>query len=107
MRTPEKYGPHTDHSYADPVRLLERRAQLIETLGPPLRPGDRVLDLACGDAGIAVHLLPRGFSYLGVDRNPEMVEAAHRLVGEPARVELGDMNTYRPSAPVAATLCFR
>ena len=30
------------------------------SLGPPLRPGDEVLDLACGDGGLGEHLLALG-----------------------------------------------
>jgi hypothetical protein len=35
-----------------------------------------------------------------------MVEAARRRLGDRARIELGDLNTYEPAAPVAATTCF-
>jgi hypothetical protein len=36
-----------------------------------------------------------------------MVEAAQRRLGERARVEHADLNTYEPPAPVAATTVFR
>jgi SAM-dependent methyltransferase len=106
-----KYDPQaerwTEEAYADPAGYLERRAELIVALGPALEPGETVLDLACGDAGLAEPLLARGLDYLGVDLSGPMVEAARRRVGERARVEAGDLNTYRPPAPVAATTCFR
>jgi SAM-dependent methyltransferase len=108
--TAERYGPvasgYSDRAYADPVRFHGRRARLVETLGPRLEAGDRVLDLGCADAGIAGHLLQRGFGYHGIDGNPDMVGAARRRVGARGRVELGDMNSYRPAGPVQATLCF-
>ena len=51
----EKYDPQaerwTEEAYADPSGYLAHRADLIASLGPPLEPGDTVLDLACGDAG--------------------------------------------------------
>ena len=39
--------------YADAARYLRHRAELVVALGPPLEPGDDVLDLACGDGGLA------------------------------------------------------
>jgi SAM-dependent methyltransferase len=97
----------SDEAYADSAAYLGHRADLVVSLGPALRPGDRVLDLACGDAGLAEFLLPRGLAYLGVDASEPMVDAARRRVGGRAEVELGDLNGYRPPEPVAATTCFR
>jgi SAM-dependent methyltransferase len=97
----------SDEAYADSAAYLGHRADLVVSLGPPLRPGDRVLDLACGDAGFAEFLLPRGLVYLGADTSVSMVEAAARRLGGRGLVELGDLNDYRPAEPVAATTCFR
>jgi len=107
----EKYDPQaetwTEEAYADPSRYLAHRAELIASLGPPLQPGDTVLDLACGDAGLAEPLLARGLRYLGADLSAPMVEAACRRLGDRAAIELADLNDYRPAAPVACTTCFR
>jgi SAM-dependent methyltransferase len=92
----------SEEQYADSVAYLRHRAELIVSLGPSLEPGDRVLDLACGDAGLADFL--RGYDYLGVDASEEMVGAAQR---RGARVELADLNDYEPPESVAATTCFR
>jgi SAM-dependent methyltransferase len=92
----------SEEAYADSVAYLRHRAELIVSLGPPLEPGDRILDLACGDAGLADFLRP--YEYLGVDASEEMVGAARR---RGARVELADLNDYEPPEPVAATTCFR
>jgi len=92
----------SEEAYADSVAYLRHRAELIVSLGPPLEPGDRVLDLACGDAGLADFLRP--YEYLGVDASEEMVRAS-RARG--VRVELADLNDYEPPEPVAATTCFR
>src|SRR5206468_10816737 len=81
---------------------LAHRAELIVSLGPALFPGDSVLDLACGDAGLAAHVL--GLRYVGVDASPQMVEAAQRRGRE---VVLADLNDYEPAQPVTATTCFR
>jgi SAM-dependent methyltransferase len=102
----EKYGPQaerwSDDAYADADAYLAHRAALIVSLGPALVPGDSVLDLACGDAGLAAHL--PGLHYVGVDASPQMVEAARRRGRE---VVLADLNDYEPLQPVTATTCFR
>ncbi|MFN2628494.1 MAG: trans-aconitate 2-methyltransferase [Gaiellaceae bacterium] len=100
-----KYAPQADRwtetAYADPSGYLAHRAELIASLGPRLEPGERVLDLACGDAGLA-SFLP--LDYLGADASPEMVAAARRQGRD---VVEADLNDFVPPAPVAATLCFR
>jgi SAM-dependent methyltransferase len=104
--TTEKYRSQaerwTESAYADASAYLAHRADLIISLGPALRPDDTLLDLACGDGGLADHL--RGLRYLGVDASPEMVEAARRQGRD---VTLGDLNDYEPPQPVDATTCFR
>jgi SAM-dependent methyltransferase len=97
----------TEKAYADVGAYLAHRADLIASLGPPLRPGDEVLDLACGDGGLGEALLARGLRYRGVDTTSEMVEAARRRLAGRAEVELGDLNDYVPPAPVSATTVFR
>ena len=97
----------TEQAYADVAAYLAHRAELIESLGPPLHAGDTVLDLACGDGGLGEALLARGFRYRGVDTTPAMVESARRRLGARADVELGDLNDFVPSEPVAATTVFR
>jgi SAM-dependent methyltransferase len=102
----EKYGEQaerwSDDAYADAEAYLAHRAELIVSLGPVLVPGDSVLDLACGDAGLAAHL--PGLRYVGVDVSPQMVAAALRRGRE---VVLADLNDYEPAQPVTATTCFR
>jgi hypothetical protein len=92
----------TDRAYADPVPYLRHRAELILSLGPPLEPGDRLLDLACGDGGLG-DFLP-GIEYLGVDADPKMVEEA---ASKGRTIVHADLNEFRPDRPVAATSLFR
>lgn len=92
----------TEREYADSRAYLEHRADVIRSLGPLLRSGDPVLDLACGDAGLA-DFLPE-LPYTGVDATEEMVDVARR---HGRTVVLADLNDYEPPEPVAATLCFR
>lgn len=109
--TTAKYEDQADawseQAYADSEAYLSHRADLVLSLGVPLRPGDRVLDLACGDAGLAEPLLARGLAYIGVDASEAMVAAARGRLGERGEVVQADLNDYAPSAPVAATTCFR
>jgi SAM-dependent methyltransferase len=95
----------TEEAYADPSYYLARRAELVVGVGPRLGPGERVLDLACGDGGLGAHLLARGLDYHGVDLSGPMVASARARLGE--RVEHGDLNDYEPPEPVAATTVFR
>ena len=99
----------TEHAYADVTAYLAHRAELVASLGPPLAPGDEVLDLACGDGGLGDALLAfeLGVRYRGVDSTPEMVEAAQERLGARAAIERGDLNDYVPPGPVAATTVFR
>jgi hypothetical protein len=97
----------SERAYANAAAYLAHRADLVVALGPRLDPGDEVLDLASGDAGLGELLLARGFRYRGVDSTTEMVEAARARLGERGEVELGDLNDYEPPAAVAATTVFR
>ena len=111
MNTAEKYGGQaerwSEEAYADPGRYLKHRAALVASLGPTLEPGETVLDLACGDGGLAEPLLAAGLRYIGVDLSEEMVAAARRRLAGRAEVAHGDLNAFRPPEPVAATTCFR
>jgi len=97
----------SDDEYADASAYLEHRAALVASLGVGLEPGDEVLDLACGDGGLGEALLARGLRYTGVDVEPAMVDAARRRLGAAAAFAVGDLDTYVPDAPVAATTVFR
>jgi Methyltransferase domain len=92
----------TEREYADPVPYLRHRAELIRSLGPPLQDGDRLVDLACGDGGLA-DFLP-GVEYLGVDADPRMVEEA---ASKGRTIVHADLNDFAPDRPVAATTLFR
>jgi len=91
----------TARQYADSATYLRRRAELI---APGLAPGDLVLDLACGDGGLAAPLEARGLRYRGVDANAAMVAEAR---GRGVDATLGDLNDFVPAEPVAATTLFR
>jgi SAM-dependent methyltransferase len=73
----------------------ERNAAFVAELGEPLvallapRPGERVLDLGCGDGRLTLALQRAGCVVVGVDSSPSQVEAA-RTRGLDARVMDGE-----------------
>ena len=92
----------SERAYADSRTYLASRAEVVRTLGPPLVHGDVVLDLACGDGGLAAFLPEQ--RYVGLDGSAEMVAAAHARGVEAVHA---DLNEYVPPQPVAATTIFR
>ena len=74
----------------DPQRY-NRNAGFVAELGAPLidlldpRPGERILDLGCGEGALTAKLLDAGAAVVGIDASPEQVAAA-RERGLDARV---------------------
>jgi trans-aconitate methyltransferase len=69
----------------DPERY-ERNARFVSELGMPVvellaaQPGERILDLGCGDGALTEKIAAMGCAVVGLDASPEQVEAA-RLRG--------------------------
>lgn len=95
------------HDYADPARYAARRADVALSVGPRLRPGATVLDLACGDANMAEPLLARGLDYRGVDGSAAMIEEARARLGERVSLAVARLDEYEPPGSVDLTLCLR
>src|SRR2546427_10666431 len=78
----------------DPERYA-RNARFVSDLGMPVvhllapRPGERILDLGCGDGVLAAKLAEMGCKVIGVDAS-EMQVAAARKLGLDARVMAGE-----------------
>jgi SAM-dependent methyltransferase len=106
MTSWDKYADKADdwsgEQYADARTYLARRAELVRSLGQRLAAGDIVLDLACGDGGLADFLPAQ--RYLGVDASEDMVAAGHRRGRELVQA---DLNDYDPPQLVQATTIFR
>ncbi|MEM9049196.1 MAG: class I SAM-dependent methyltransferase [Pseudomonadota bacterium] len=81
--------PAEDHWSA---AQYETAARFVSDLGAPVldlldpRPGERILDLGCGDGALTARIANAGASVLGVDASPDMVAAARArgLAAEPA-----------------------
>jgi len=60
---------------------------VLELLAP--RPGERILDLGCGDGALTARIAASGAQVVGVDASASMIEAAQAL-GLDARVANGE-----------------
>ncbi len=68
----QRWDPERYRRWAAYVPALGR--EVIDLLDPS--PGERVLDLGCGDGELTAHLAARGCRVLGVDRSTDFVAAA-------------------------------
>ncbi len=85
-------------------------AELIEDLADlaGLRPGSRVLEVACGTGQLTVSLARLGVSVVGVELGPRLAALARRNVAEYDRVEVvgADFESWTlPPEPFDAVTC--
>jgi|SRR5271166_2901670 len=83
----------------DPVSYA-RHARFVSDLGSPVvellapKPGERILDLGCGDGALTKKLVDLGCQVVGVDSSAPQVEAA-RSLGLDAHVIGGEALPYQ------------
>ena len=63
-------------SYANLSYFMECRYELATQWGPPMLPGESILELGCGDGYLARLFVMRGYQYSGSDISREMIEAS-------------------------------
>ena len=65
----------------------------LDLLDP--RPGERILDVGCGDGALSVKIIDGGAEVVGVDNSPELVEAARAAGVYAELVDAADMDFDR------------
>jgi trans-aconitate methyltransferase len=80
--------------YAENARFVPDLGQAVFDLLNP-QPGERILDLGCGDGALTEKLVAAGANVVGVDNSADMVKAA-RQRGLDARVEDGFSLDFNP-----------
>lgn len=86
------------HSYDQHARFVsELTADVLAWLDP--KPGERVLDLGCGDGALTEKLVQLGLTVEGIDISEDMLKAA-RARG--LTVRQGDATTFTVASPVDA-----
>lgn len=92
-QTPLKTWSASD--YAANARFVADLAgpAMLDLLGA--KPGERILDLGCGDGALTQKIAAAGAQVVGVDGDPDMVRAAKAL-GLDAHVVNGEALTFGP-----------
>lgn len=99
----------SEREYGDPSGFMRRRAAWVREWGARLRPGDRILELGCGDGALSCMLASEGFDVTGVDISPGMIEEARRRAeseSSPARFEVADSDLFKTEEPFDAVVSF-
>jgi len=81
----QQWNPEDYRTGADFVPIFGK--PVIELLDP--KPGEKILDLGCGNGVLTKEIADMGCSVIGVDSNPDMVSAATEL-GVEARLLDGE-----------------
>jgi SAM-dependent methyltransferase len=71
--------------------VAELGAAALDLLDP--RPGERILDVGCGDGALSVKIIDRGAEVVGVDNSPELIEVARAAGVYAELIDAGEM-TY-------------
>lgn len=109
----EKYDRIADgfaeRSWANLEFDMRHRLSVSTTWGAPLRRGDSVLELGCGDGYLAQLFVQRRLFYRGLDISPRMVSMAQRRLanaGAAARFDVGNAAELALNEPVDAVVSY-
>src|SRR5262245_18439089 len=81
-------------SYSEHAHFVPALGQPVLALLNPL-PGERILDLACGDGVLTEKIVATGAAVVGVDAEPDMVNAAKRRGLDTRIMDGGDLHFNR------------
>jgi SAM-dependent methyltransferase len=99
----------SEREYKDVDAFMRRRADLVKYWGPRLSPGDRILELGCGDGALSCLLAAQGFAVTGVDISEGMIEQAKARaarLGVRPQFETADTDCFNLSEPFDAVVSF-
>ncbi|HEX6073490.1 MAG TPA: class I SAM-dependent methyltransferase [Sphingomicrobium sp.] len=69
--------------------VAELGAAALDLLDP--RPGDRILDVGCGEGTLTRKIVERGATVLGIDNSPDMIESARAKGIDAVLMDAADM----------------
>ena len=72
--------------------VAELGGAALDLLDP--RPGERILDVGCGEGTLTRKIIERGATVLGIDNSPEMVEAARANGIDALLLDAADMQFF-------------
>ncbi len=78
--------------------VAELGAAALDLLDP--QPGERILDVGCGEGTLSLKMIDRGAEVVGIDHSPEMVEAARAAGVYAELIDAADM-TYEAAFDAA------
>jgi SAM-dependent methyltransferase len=91
--------PVASTSKWDPVAYATIGAFVAELGGAALdlldpRPGERILDVGCGEGALTKKIMERGATVLGIDNSPEMIAAARANAVDALQLAAEDMQLF-------------
>lgn len=77
-------------------------AELLDWLQPA--KGERILDLGCGTGSLTEKIADTGATVIGLDSDPEMIEAARERLGDRVELRVADAHDFTVAEPVDAVV---
>ncbi len=99
----------SEREYKNVDGMMQRRADIVRHWGAALLPGDRILELGCGDGALSCLLASQGFDVTGVDISEGMIEQAKTRAaqqGVNARFVIADTDGFHPGESFDAVISF-